>query len=267
MTALRLRIILVVLLFAVAGGLLWFGLDSREPSYNGKSLTAWIKQYQEKGFDPQAGAAIQHCGTNSIPTLLRMLATRESPLRIKFTSKIPKSWLTTLHIPDVAAYQQQVDTRRVLGAYGIAAFGEQARPFVPALIVLLDDKSERVRYLTVFTLRCLGPTADAALPSLIKCLTDPDFTIRCDSVTAMGTIHEQPELVVPLIMKFLEANRAYVVLRWQAIEALGAFKEQAKPAVPMLLGYLNDPDPQIHSQATNALKQIDPTVIAHEGAK
>jgi HEAT repeat protein len=267
MTTFRRRIILVGLLFAVTGGLLWFGLASREPSYQGKSLTTWIKQYQDKGFDPEARVAIQHCGTNSIPLLLRMLATRESPLRVKLTSKIPTSWLTTLHIPDVAAYRQQVDARRTLGAYGIAAFGEQARPFVPALIALLDNKSERVRYLAVFTLRCLGPAADAALPSLIKCLTDPDFFIKCDSVTAMGTIHEQPELVVPLVMSFLEKNRSDLILRSGAIQALGDFNEQAKPAVPMLRGFLYDPDPQIRSQATNALRRIDPSALPHEGAR
>jgi HEAT repeat protein len=129
---------------------------------------------------------------------------------------------------------------------------------------LLDDKSERVRYLTVFTLRCLGPAADAALPALIKCLTDPDFDIKDDSVTAMGTIHEQPELVVPLIMNFLEANRANTILRKDAIIALGQFKEQAKPAVPMLIGFLNDPDPQIRSYATNALRQIDPASLPRQ---
>ena len=62
-----------------------------------------------------------------------------------------------------------------------------------ALIALLNDKHPDVRYVSVFALRCLGPVASDALPSLIKCLDDPEFTVQDDAVMAPGTIrHEYP---------------------------------------------------------------------------
>jgi HEAT repeat protein len=126
-------------------------------------------------------------------------------------------------------------------------------------MALLNDKEPRVRYLTVFALRSLGPVASEALPSLIKCLDDPDFTIRDDAIASLGTIHEQPGRIVPIITNFLEKNRSNLILRGDAIRSLGSFGADAKAAVPMISGFLNDNNEEVRSEASNALGRIDPT--------
>lgn len=262
--ATRFRILRIVLLVAVLGGFAWMLVGSRpgEPVYQGRTLSLWVQQYSTNRWptDKQAASAIQHIGSNAIPILLEMLTTRESSFRMKLLARLPKQWLAQVHL-GLDDYKRRVDQRRTLGAYGFAALGEEARPAVPALISLLNDKNDRVRYLSVFTLRCLGPVAADALPSLIICLNDPEFTVRDDAVSALGTIHEQPERVVPILTDFLQKNRADGILCVEAIGSLAKFGVEAKPAVPILLELLNDKEPQIRSAATNALTQINPEVL------
>jgi HEAT repeat protein len=171
------------------------------------------------------------------------------------------------HIANLNEYLHEVDQQRCLGAYGFAALGAEAKPAVPALIALLDDKDQRVRYLAVFALRCLGPVAAEALPSLLACLNDPDFTIRDEAVTGLGTIQQQPEQVVPVIIAFLEKYHSNAILCYNAIGALGMFGPKAKSAVPTILGYLNDQEQCTRSEATNALLKIDPQAAIKAGVK
>jgi HEAT repeat protein len=255
----RNRILLVVLLVAALGSLIWLMLRSNEPVYQAKSLSVWLEQYSTNRWplDKQAEAAIRHIGTNAVPILLKRLSTREDSLKMKLLARVPKQWLVRLHLRSVDEYRLQVDNYRTLGANGFMALGVDARPAVPALIALLNDKDLRVRYLAVFALRCLGPVASDALPSMINCLDDPDFAVRDDAVTGLGTIHQEPERVVPILINFIEKNRADKILCQDAIGSLGMFGEQAKPAIPILLGFLNHQEASaLRGQVLRALVKI-----------
>lgn len=245
-----------------------------EPIYNGKTLSVWAYRYSTNNWstpnhewETEAQSAIQHIGTNGIPILLRMLSTRESPLRVKLLARIPQPWLARIHLPGLVEYRQQLDQRRTAGAYGFTALGVQAKSALPALKTLLEDKDERVRYLAFFTLRCLGPVAKEALPLMIAHLDDPEFTVQDEAVMALGTIHEEPDQVVPIIMHFLEKNHGNAILCQEAIDALGKFGAKATPAVPMLVGLLDNEHAETRSWATNALKLIDPEAAAKAGVK
>jgi hypothetical protein len=241
--------------------LIWLILMPREPSYQGKHLTEWLELYSTNRFpfDKEAESAIRHFGAAGPPIFLAKMTTRESRIRLDLMTHVPKPVLRALHIPSGNDYRARIDHERQLGAYGFAASGPEARPFVPDLMALLNDKEPRVRYLTVFALRSLGPVASEALPSLIKCLDDPDFTIRDDAIASLGTIHEQPGRIVPIITNFLEKNRSNLILRGDAIRSLGSFGADAKAAVPMISGFLNDNNEEVRSEASNALGRIDPT--------
>jgi HEAT repeat protein len=273
----RKGIAILILLTIVAGGIVIFcSLPPREPAYEGKPLSFWVAQYRtnvwvtpNEELGNQAETAIRHIGTNATPVLLRMLSTTESPLRIQLTSRIPKHWLASFHVLTVAEYRQQIDRHRVAGANGFAALGTAATPALPALIALLDHKDERVRYLTVFTLRCLGPAARDALPFLIARLDDPEFEIRDDAVMALGTINAEPECVVPILIKFVEkyrGDRDWILCK-DAVGSLATFGAQAKPSVPTLVGLLKSDQVNIRSAATNALKKIDPEAAAKAGVQ
>ena len=71
-------------------GLVWFfALHVRpEPSYHGKPLAVWLRTYGSSRSSPQsrewreADDAVRHIGTNCIPVLLRMIAAKDSRLKL-----------------------------------------------------------------------------------------------------------------------------------------------------------------------------------------
>lgn len=147
------------------------------------------------------------------------------------------------------------------------ALGEYARPAVPELIALLNDKERHIRYLAVFSLRCLGPAARDALPALTNCLFNSDFAVRDDAVMAMGTMHAEPEIVVPLIIEYLGQYRSEPILCRDAIDSLQQFKTDAKPAIPVLVSFLGDKNSEVRDAAARAIREIDPEIAAQTGVK
>jgi hypothetical protein len=263
------RIVLVAGAILASVFLAWMFSTKREPVYQGKSLTTWLHQYHTNRWplDKEAEAAIRHFGTNASPVLLQLMSTRESAVTLKLLAIVPKKLQAQFQGPTVNDYVHKVSGCRRVGAAGFMTLGEQARPTVPNLIALLDDKNKDVRYLAVFALRCLGPVARDALPALTNCLSDPEFAVRDDAVMALGTMRAEPERVVPLIIAFLEKYRSDHILSRDAIYSLMQFKADAKPAIPILLSFLDNQNAEVQSAAAMAIREIAPETAAKAGAK
>ncbi|MGO8925638.1 MAG: HEAT repeat domain-containing protein [Limisphaerales bacterium] len=268
----RVHIALAVLLVMLAGVIAWQVLRQREPVYQGKVLSSWLKQYGTNHWsagrggelEKQAETAIRQIGTNAIPPYLSIITTRESPLKLKLLALVPKRWLDRFHLRSVYDY-------RFLGSYGLIALGAEAKPAVPVLIALLNIREDPgVRLTAVLTLRSLDPVACDAVPALIKCLQDPDFTVRSDAIFGLGELHQDPDRVIPILVEFLDKPQnpqQSVALRDRALGSLRQFGPQAKSAIPSLLRLLNDEHEILRWEATNALRVIDPEAAAKAGVE
>jgi hypothetical protein len=80
-----LKIVLAIVLVAIAGAIAWQILRTREPSYQGRSLGSWLTAYYpvtqktpatERARKAEemrkAHEAVRQIGTDALPTLLRM---------------------------------------------------------------------------------------------------------------------------------------------------------------------------------------------------
>jgi hypothetical protein len=266
----RVQIALAVVLVALVAAIAWQAMRLREPVYQGKPLSVWLRQYRFTHVEGDGGelgkqteTAIRQIGTNAIPIYLGIITTRESALKLKLKALVPKRWLARFPMRSVYDF-------RFLGAYGLMALGAEAKPAVPVLIALLNDSNPDVRETAVFTLRSLGPVASDALPSVIKCVHDPSYSVQYHAIFGLGGIHQEAERVIPILVECLEQPpppRYSVNLRHNALWSLSQFGAQAKPAVPSLLRLLNDSHASIRSDVTNALKAIDPEAAAKAGVK
>jgi hypothetical protein len=268
------QIALAVSLVAIVGVIIWQVLREREPVYHGKRLSVWLVQYGthhwseghwsvgRKGeLEAKAENAIRQIGTNAIPTCLRIIATRDSPL-LKLVSRFPERWQPFYRL-STPEYQFQ-------GAYGLIALGADAEPAVPALIAMLNDSHAEVKYAAVFALSSLGSLAEDALPSLIECLRPDEFAWQGGGILGLGEVHQEPQRVVRALVQLLDNPRnpqQTQRIHANVIMGLREFGAQAKPAVPSLLRLLNDADEGIRGQVTNALLTIDPEAAARAGVK
>jgi hypothetical protein len=210
-------------------------------------LSVWLVQYgtnhwaegrwsagRKCDLDAQAENAIRQIGTNAIPTCLRIIGTRDSPL-LRLVSLLPERWLPSFYRPSTPEYQFQ-------GAYGLIALGVDAKPAVPALISLLNDSHGEVRYAAVFALDELGSLAEDALPSMVKCLKPDEF----------HSIRLEPERAIPVLVRLLDEseNQPHCErIRSNAMSGLRQFRALAKPAIPTLLRLLNDANEDTRWQA------------------
>jgi HEAT repeats len=267
-------------LAAVVG--LFYCVWPREPVYQGKRLTEWLEQIDDnRGSDSpkhelrlQAQAVVRRLETNEVPFYLKLMKTRESFVVVKFLTLAPKlapkSWLNRFHVPKLNDYRSEIFGQQRLGALGVAALGEDAKPFVPALIGLMSDKGPNTKRFAVLALWYLGPTASEALPELIGCLKDLDGGIRANAADSLAVIHREPERVVPALIDSLQDALTQPILvrksyAQSAIKALGRFGPEAKEAVPVLVKLLKDPKDfrvDVRAAATNALQQIAPEALA-----
>jgi tetratricopeptide (TPR) repeat protein len=117
--------LIVCLALVVIGGIVLLALPPREPSYQGKSLSYWLSP--ENWGRAESSNAVRTMGTNAIPTLLRLLKSKDSALIEKVSDLIDRQHY--VHNPMVSADEQ------MRKAYlGLGMLGDIATNSVPALI-------------------------------------------------------------------------------------------------------------------------------------
>jgi HEAT repeat protein len=149
-------------------------------------------------------------------------------------------------------------------AEALAQFGPEAGPAIPALIAILEgNHANSSRAATA--LGRIGPVAKQAVPLLLQgaAKTNRDLEFRFQCIMALGRIHQEPELVLPLLTNCITETRhdPDVRIRMFCAEALGEYGTNAAPAVAILTELLADPNPNVHRAATNALERITPVRI------
>jgi len=84
------RTIMVVIFAMLLSTVVLTCCSSREPSYEGKPLSAWLLEYDkfDEAYEPSAPPqpwphdAVRHMGTNAIPWLLKSLRKKDSRLEM-----------------------------------------------------------------------------------------------------------------------------------------------------------------------------------------
>jgi HEAT repeat protein len=261
----RYRTLLVVLLVAVVGGVMWQVLRPREtePVYNGKPLSVWLAGYTAPSSNGvrhiQADDAVSHIETNAIPALLKMLRAKDSAFTHSVLRLARKQhFITIRYVSDVEQNLQALFAFKKLSA--------SARVAVPAMAEILNQNiSESSQRATATALGLIGPSAGQAVPALLKAMNNTNHLTRNAYIHVLGQIHAEPGLVVPAVMKSLHDSDATV--RSSAAETLGRFGADAKAAVPALIELLEGQDANLSWAAAKALKKIDPEAAAKAGVK
>jgi tetratricopeptide (TPR) repeat protein len=128
------RVALIVLVLAMGvGGFMWLVRPPREPSYQGKTLSEWLADYNDAGEAEDTNAqeecrdAIRHIGTNAIPPLLRILKAKDSAAKIKIMELLERQDFIRIPISSVEEEKWKLIS-------GFHLLGQMATNAAPALI-------------------------------------------------------------------------------------------------------------------------------------
>jgi HEAT repeat protein/Tfp pilus assembly protein PilF len=140
---------------------------------------------------------------------------------------------------------------KATAAYALSAFGDEARPAVPALLALLKD-TETVRYAAMSALVKIG--GNDASASLDAALQDVSARVRLRAACFLWKRNQQPQEILPMVAEAVADTSADV--RCHGLELLGEMGMDAVEAVPLLIKLLKDPDKSVRRAAAVALEKI-----------
>jgi hypothetical protein len=177
----------------------WYALHETEPSYKEKPLSTWLKSYAggcvlgpttlldfnltTEQKVREADEAVRAIGTNTIPTLLRMLRAKDSPLKIKLQNTIGRRIivLNVMGKPRVINLRcGTAEERNVMALYAFWQLGTNAHAAVPQLMEIAKKRvTPESQLCAIHALGGIGPAARAAVPLLTEWTTNAD-EILCD---------------------------------------------------------------------------------------
>ncbi|MDB6065659.1 MAG: repeat-containing protein [Pedosphaera sp.] len=256
----RARIVLALAVVAFVGGVVWLELQPKEPVYERKGLSEWLEDYINLPPDEleKANQAVRHIGTNAVPTLLRYLQAKDSPLTDRLFALAQKQHF-------IKVYHISARERQFEGALGFRGLGAKAKDAIPLLRKLYEDATPEGRARIAWALGEIGPEAKSTIPLLLRALGDANVELRASAAHALGGIHAEPELAVPALIQCLQSqNRDLPRI---AADALGKFGADAQPAVPALVQLLNRKDSEIQMAGSRALRLIDSETAAKAGVQ
>jgi len=193
--------------------------ETKEPVYEGKPLSVWVKALKEGDAKSREDAAF---------ALMKMgPAAREAMPALS----------AALTDPNLEVVKFAAITLGKIGGEG-----------VPPLILGLQDEDETLQAIASLGLREAGA---AAVPSLIRLLRSSNRTTASYASSTLGKIGEPAvnDLVVAL-------DHHDTQVRGLALLALGAMGDVAKVAVPAIRKRLNDDHPGVRKAAADILSKI-----------
>jgi hypothetical protein len=193
--ALQKRLLAILCLGFLALLAWWVAAREREPRYDGKSLSQWLRESDlTSSPDPlenfgKAEKALNAIGTNSFPYLEKMLCATDPPWKraaMAFNSK-----QSLLHLPVTPA---QVHRGRAM--WGYSSLGPAAGADVPRLVQLMNSqKAPEVRCCLAATLGLMGPQARDAIPVLMNAVTNQNADVSRSAVLALHNIRRDNETI------------------------------------------------------------------------
>jgi len=161
----RIAIASASLLLLLVGTVAWEVWREREPVYQGKRLSVWLEGPPDAdSISPETETAIRAMGTDALPALLNMVRIRNTLFRKVLSGLSGEQNWFRIHIRPVEEIHE-------MACCGFMVLGPAAKPAVPRLARLLEDKDPEVRCAAAACLGYLGQTSEDAVPELVAYLS------------------------------------------------------------------------------------------------
>lgn len=208
-----------------------------EPSYNGRTLSEWLKDYRRPeangGLPSEAELAVRSIGTNALPSLLKWIRYELPPWREQLlklaTRPVEGKTLNEGKIVYGKSFILGKSSRLAeLAELGFVILNTNAAPAIPELEALM--KNNQKPDMGLRPIYALGEIGGPAIPALTNALADINQTNRCRIIEAIYAVELQ--------------SHSY-------------YGDTYKGAcLPALTRALNDPDDRVRRQAKITLYNL-----------
>ncbi|MBI4663870.1 MAG: HEAT repeat domain-containing protein [Verrucomicrobia bacterium] len=260
----RLKVVLVSALVVMAGVAIWQLWFAREPTFQGKPVRFWFRQYV-LSFSPEREQALEtmaEIGGNAVPFLARMLNRNESRLTQAYRSlwaKLRPSVKAWLPAP-IEPPRLHTDAATCL-----SRLGQSFNTAVAPLIEAAKHSHPETKLAAVRALRDIGPQTKEVVAAVAQVAATTDVGIRREAFFALQALSSSTreksvlQPAIPVLMAGLSDQDG--TIRVRAISALKALGPDAKEALPPLQSMLRNlaEDKELAFEAAHALIRIDPS--------
>ena len=233
------------LLALIVGAMVILAWWRREPSYQGRTLTRWLRQVSDTPLSEtqrlsQAQAAVRAIGAEAaLPFLITLAEAEDEPIRSWIIRKNEKWKVHALPMRDAEDTQQ-------LGIAGFEVLGTNCALAVPALTRLLDDTNH------AFTaVRCLDHIGKPAEFAIWRSITNRDPQVRGWGIPALAGVTDDVDEYIARVKGSLNDPDGGV--RGATLEANGIQNEVPDSAIPFLLAALENSDESVVTLAARLL--------------
>jgi HEAT repeat protein len=267
-------ILLAVLFVALLGGLAWVLSRPTEPVYQGKPLSAWLKDFYygwDEDTNQAAFVAFREMGTNAVPDLLKTIQSDDPPFQ-RMISELNRRQ-SLVHFPLRETWLQ-----REAASIALYAVGTNAKPAFRALTNLLlhtdtlvvglvslggmwsSEERLEERFIQadcpgVLSAVPLAGMGSEGLPPLIAALTNQKAFIRYSATRGLAWERADLNIVVPALIARL--NDKDLLVHFTAVLALGRLRAEPELAVPALMKDFPGNDPELRSLILKAIGRFE----------
>jgi hypothetical protein len=188
--------------------------------------------------------AVRHIGTNGIPRLIQLMASRPSPwakIRGAIAERLPDNLGESFY-----PYQSRdlAERRNVAAFDGFTILGTNAEPALPALSNLLFQGKDHLQL--TWAIANIGPKGIALLT---EALTRTNAHLEEAAALALGLKHQQARSAVPALVDCVERGSA----GYDVLGALGRIGCADPRLVPALMRLLDAPDARANPKFNTAM--------------
>ena len=231
----------------------------REPTYKGKALPYWTRQYWHDVTptgQAEAIEAITVLCTNAIPELLDAIAYDPNP-RARALSAVRRVLPASAakRLPKSLAYDQR-SLRAADALTALEALGPHAASAVPGLAELANNPNLAVAAQALLALSRIGTNG---LPPLLCAVTNVAYPYRVQALHRLATMNylgSGASPAMPVLTRCCQDTNPVIVVA--AVGALGDLAICPELTLPVLTALQTNSNVEVQAQATKSISRFGP---------
>jgi HEAT repeat protein len=198
-----------------------------------------------------AGRVLAEIGEPSVEALMRILqkgTSQNRPVALSALANMGAAGKAA--VPALASLVQDSKLpleERCAAINALRCIGPEAKTAIPTLLGALKSKHDKLRDCTPDSLVAIGPNDPTVICALIGAIDDDKYPMtRRAAIDALARLGPSAKAALPTLITILKAkDDPGGTLRSSGVEALGRMGTEAKPAIPAMVDLLKDPNQSV----------------------